>query len=141
MDTSYKKLEFLLKKIEDLADDKDLLTFQLQASRNTSKNLDDECKDLVKEVNSLRKALSIEQEQHNRTVKLAMDRKGQIDNLIFVVKELKTSLSQQHELRYYTSENTDLQSRKEIQAYKQYLVAITAYNNYNGITDKIKNIR
>ena len=54
MDTSYKKLEFLLKKIDDLTDDKDLLTGQLQASRNISKNLDNECKDLVKEVNSLR---------------------------------------------------------------------------------------
>jgi DNA repair exonuclease SbcCD ATPase subunit len=108
MDTRYNQLKFLIKQVDNLTDDKCLLTGQLEASRNTSKNLDNECKDLVKEVNQLRR----------------------------LVEELKTSLSQQHELRYYTSENSELQYRKEIQAEKQFSVAIAAYNNYNGIKVK-----
>ena len=35
--------------------DKDLLTGQIEASRNITKNLDNECKDLLKENNQLRK--------------------------------------------------------------------------------------
>ena len=104
MNTSSKSKEYYIRQINDLTYDKDLLTGQLQASKNTSKNLDNECKDLIMEVNQLR----------------------------IIIEELKTSLSQQHELRYYISENTELQSRKEVQAYKQYLVAINAYNNFNG---------
>jgi uncharacterized protein YoxC len=56
-DIQHKRIEFLVKQIDDLTDDKAVLTGQLQASRNTSKNLDNECKDLLKEVNSLRQTV------------------------------------------------------------------------------------
>jgi predicted nuclease with TOPRIM domain len=57
MDTSSKSKEYYIRQINDLTDDKAVLTGQLQASRNTSKNLDNECKDLLKEVNSLRQTV------------------------------------------------------------------------------------
>jgi hypothetical protein len=57
MDTSSKSKEYYIRQINDLTDDKAVLTGQLQASRNISKNLDNECKDLLKEVNSLRQTV------------------------------------------------------------------------------------
>jgi hypothetical protein len=57
MDTSSKSKEYFIRQINDLTNDKAVLTGKLKASRNTSKNLDNECKDLLKEVNSLRQTV------------------------------------------------------------------------------------